>query len=60
MRNKNRRYKWFSIEKVNVHKGHIGAFFCVEDEQVYLMISLWKWDIYFGKLIDWNGFYQGL
>ena len=55
-----RRHKIFSIEKVIQGRGHIGAFFCVEEEQFYFMLALWKWDIYIGKLIDWNGFYDGL
>lgn len=49
-----RKYKWFSIEKEHGKRWHIGAFFCKDDDQIYLMLDLFKWNIYIGKLIDWD------
>ena len=50
-----RKYKWFSIEKITGERWHIGAFIASDDfNQFYLMIALVKWDIYIGKIIDWD------
>ena len=54
MGEKQRKYKWFSIEKEHGKRWHIGAFFCKDDNQIYLMLALFKWNIYIGKLIDWD------
>lgn len=51
----NKKYKWFSIVKGEDKRWHIGAFFCKDFEhQIYLMIAFFKWDIFIGKLIDWD------
>lgn len=51
----NRRYKWFSIEKNYGKRWHIGVFVASDDfNQFYIMIALGKWDIYIGKLVDWD------
>ena len=50
-----RKYKWFSIEKITGERWHIGAFIASDDfDQFYLMIALVKWDIYIGKIVDWD------
>ena len=50
-----RKYKWFSIEKISGKRWHIGAFIASDDfNQFYLMIALVKWDIYIGKIVDWD------
>ena len=50
-----RKYKWFSIEKITSERWHIGAFIASDDfNQFYLMIALVKWDIYIGKIVDWD------
>ena len=50
-----RKYKWFSIEKITGERWHIGAFIASDDfNQFYLMIALVKWDIYIGKIVDWD------
>lgn len=55
---KNRKYKWFSIEKVDGKRLHIGIFISSDDfNQFYVMISLAKWDIYIGKIIDWDNMF---
>jgi len=55
MGGKNRKYKFLSIEKINEdRRWHIGAFLCRDYEQFYLMLALWKWDVYIGKVIDWD------
>jgi len=54
MEEKQRKYKWFSIEKEHGKRWHIGAFFCKDYDQIYFMIALGKWDICIGKLINWD------
>lgn len=54
MEDKQRKYKWFSVEKITGKCWHIGAFFCKDYDQIYLMLALGIWDIYIGKLIDWD------
>ena len=50
-----RKYKWFSIEKITGERWHIGAFIASDDfNQFYLMIALVKWNIYIGKIVDWD------
>ena len=50
-----RKYKWLSIEKITGKRWHIGAFITSDDfNQFYLMIALVKWDIYIGKIVDWD------
>ena len=51
----NIRYKFFTIEKINYDKRwHVGAFICRDGSEFYLMLSLCKWDICIGRLIDWD------
>lgn len=51
-----RKYKWFSIEKITGERWHIRVFVASDDfDQFYIMIALGKWDIYIGKLVDWDG-----
>lgn len=53
-----RKYKFFTIDKINYNKRwHIGAFICRDDDEFYLLLSLFKWDICIGKVIDWSSMF---